>query len=146
MTGEIESNKKLCWKVSDVDEISIHEWKHRCKLRCYFSIILTKLKLRILTMKVFTIRFPTKHPFFYLTFWNLMKLQIQHDPTSDKRKNNSSKRRLFEICFKWLIIQTQLFKLVYIIILKRHLKKQLIPNNKAPKIEENSRMKSINFQ
>lgn len=75
-----------------------------------------------------------------------MKLQIQHDPTSDKGQNNSSKRRLFEICFKSLIIQTQLFKLVYIIILKRRLKKQLTPNNKAPKIEENSRIKSIDFQ
>lgn len=103
MTGEIESNKKLCWKVSDVDEISIHEWKHRYKLRCYFSIIPTKLKLRIPTMKVFTTRLPSsEHPFFYFTFWNLMKLQIQHGPTGDKGRINSSKRRLLEICFKRL--------------------------------------------
>lgn len=103
MTGEIELNKKLCWKVSDVDEISIHEWKHRYKLRCYFSIIPTKLKLRIPTMKVFTTRLPpSEHPFFYFTFWNLMKLQIQHGPTGDKGRINSSKRRLLEICFKRL--------------------------------------------
>lgn len=147
MTGEIESNKKLCWKVSDADEISIHEWKHRCKPRCYFSIIPTKLKLHILTMKVFTIRFPTS-----ILLSHILKFdEITNSTWSNKwqRTNNSSKRRLFEICFKWLIIQTQLFKLVYITILKRRLKKQLtrksiIIDNKHKQISIKSRRKFSN--
>lgn len=147
MTGEIESNKKLCWKVSDADEISIHEWKHRCKPRCYFSIIPTKLKLHILTMKVFMIRFPTS-----ILLSHILKFdEITNSTWSNKwqRTNNWSKRRLFEICFKWLIIQTQLFKLVYITILKRRLKKQLtrksiIIDNKHKQISTKNRRKFSN--